>query len=252
MKKIIGLLSFAALVTACGQSGYQITGSTEDVEEGTVVYLEKLNLDNNQFFAIDSTVVKDNSFVFKGATTNAIDQAFIHIGENPGRIPFILEDNNKIKVEHSKEKNLVSGTKYNDEYYSFIAKKDELTKPIVDFRAQNEEAYIKAKQENNTAVIEEIKNQDRKLTGAYADWYENYIETNRSSIATLITYNEYTHNGYYSKDEIEPIFDSFSLDLKTTTIGKALNEYISKLPEPAVKIGSKAPNFKALTPDEKN
>ncbi|MEC4113890.1 TlpA disulfide reductase family protein [Myroides pelagicus] len=250
MRKVLSVVALATLLTACEEKGYEINGQVSDIENGTTVYLEKLNIDNNQFIAIDSTTIKDNTFKFKGQPTNRTEQSFIHFKGETGRVPFILEDS-KITVEYTKDKSLVSGGKYNKQYYSFIAKKEELTKPIVDFRTQNQEKYKEAQEKKDTATMESIKAEDKKLSEAYGEWMDNYLDTELSSIATLITYNEYARAGYLGKDELQPIFDSFSDDIKKTTIGQSLQEFISKMPEPAVKIGQKAPNFKALTPEGK-
>lgn len=66
MKKFTYLLAVAAVFTACnsGNNGYTVTGTVEGAADGDTVYLE--TVEGRQFVKLDSAVIKDGTFTFKG------------------------------------------------------------------------------------------------------------------------------------------------------------------------------------------
>lgn len=75
MKKFTYLLAVAAVFTACnsGNNGYTVTGTVEGAADGDTVYLE--TVEGRQFVKLDSAVIKDGTFTFKGTQDTAVNRA---------------------------------------------------------------------------------------------------------------------------------------------------------------------------------
>lgn len=251
MRKILSVMGAVALLASCNQEkGYEIQGELTGIPDGTTVYLEKINQDSKQLQAVDSTIVKNNTFVLKGKEEFP-DYSFIAFKDVEGKVPFILE-NGKIQLKYyadNIEESAATGTKNNDEFATFNKKRNEFTKKLVAFRAANQEAYEKAQAEKNEAEMEKIFNAYNELAEESNNYVDNYLEENPQSIVTLVTMNEYTQRGYLGKEEVIETYNNLSDELKESMIAKSMKNYADQMADPKVKIGDKAPNFSAKTPE---
>lgn len=251
MRKILSVMGAVALLASCNQEkGYEIQGELTGIPDGTTVYLEKINQDSKQLQAVDSTVVKNNTFVLKGKEEFP-DYSFIAFKDVEGKVPFILE-NGKIQLKYyaeNIEESAATGTKNNDEFATFNKKRNEFTKKLVTFRAANQEAFEKAQAEKNEAEMEKIFNAYNELAEESNNYVDNYLEENPQSIVTLVTMNEYTQRGYLGKEEVIETYNNLSDELKESMIAKSMKNYADQMADPKVKIGDKAPNFSAKTPE---
>lgn len=114
MKKFTYLLAVAAVFTACnsGNNGYTVTGTVEGAADGDTVYLE--TVEGRQFVKLDSAVIKDGTFTFKGTQDTAVNRyiSYKAEGKDGAAIDFFLE-NGKIKINLSQENNSATGTANN-------------------------------------------------------------------------------------------------------------------------------------------
>ncbi len=69
MKRILFALLALVLLVSCGKDSYKIKGEIQGVEDGCVMVLSTLEYDGLN--TLDSTVVKDGKFTFKGETDTA-------------------------------------------------------------------------------------------------------------------------------------------------------------------------------------
>lgn len=115
MKKFTYLLAVAAVFTACnsGNNGYTVTGTVEGAADGDTVYLE--TVEGRQFVKLDSAVIKDGTFTFKGTQDTAVNRyiSYKAEGKDGAAIDFFLE-NGKIKINLSQENNSATGTANNE------------------------------------------------------------------------------------------------------------------------------------------
>lgn len=122
MKKFTYLLAVAAVFTACnsGNNGYTVTGTVEGAADGDTVYLE--TVEGRQFVKLDSAVIKDGTFTFKGTQDTAVNRyiSYKAEGKDGAAIDFFLE-NGKIKINLSQENNSATGTANNDAYQEIRA-----------------------------------------------------------------------------------------------------------------------------------
>lgn len=111
MKKFTYLLAVAAVFTACnsGNNGYTVTGTVEGAADGDTVYLE--TVEGRQFVKLDSAVIKDGTFTFKGTQDTAVNRyiSYKAEGKDGAAIDFFLE-NGKIKINLSQENNSATGS----------------------------------------------------------------------------------------------------------------------------------------------
>lgn len=250
MKKVLSTIALAAIIASCGQKGYEINGNAEGIEEGTTVYLNTIDPATNAAIAIDSTTVKSNVFVLKGENVS-VDENFITFKDVEGRTTIFLEPG-VITFSYSitaPETSKATGTKYNDQLSDFNDKSAVLTKKIMSYRADNQEAFAKAQQEGDQNTMEEIMKNFNDLNKEYGEFTNNYFEQNPQSVATLLTYKQYVTQGYDDKEALTEIYDNAGADLQKSAIGVKFKTQIDALKDPKIKIGDKAPDFTANTPE---
>ncbi|AJH14745.1 redoxin domain-containing protein [Myroides profundi] len=254
MKKILTVLGAVAVLASCNKeaTGYTINGETKGLTNGTKVYIEKIDIATGTTVAIDSTEIKDNAFTFKGAA-ESLDQNFFSFGKEPGKLPFVLE-NGKIVVQYDNEKaenSSVTGTKNNDEYTAFSKKVDELEKALFQYQGDNQEAFKQANEAQDQAKKDAIINGYMALAEKYDEYVEDYIDTNTNSFTTLVYLSKTVGTGQYIKEELVEKFNKFDETLKNTTVAKAFKTALDAIPDAKVKIGDKAPDFSAPSPEGK-
>lgn len=161
MKKFTYLLAVAAVFTACnsGNNGYTVTGTVEGAADGDTVYLE--TVEGRQFVKLDSAVIKDGTFTFKGTQDTAVNRyiSYKAEGKDGAAIDFFLE-NGKIKINLSQENNMITAIKAGinknitnpvgvlllkqNYYYMDVADLDPLM-PQIPAAYDNDEAIVKIK-----------------------------------------------------------------------------------------------------------
>lgn len=136
MKKIILFLAIiaVALVSCQDKGAFTIEGSfSEDQFEGKTVYLQKIDSMTAEVpTVIDSVVIKDKKFSFKGSTEEDKSLAFVSVGKlglletnspvgtiilEPGKIEILFKENGDVNI---------SGTPGNDEYNKVLSVMNEV------------------------------------------------------------------------------------------------------------------------------
>ena len=118
MKKQFYLWGIVAFLTACGNTGYKVTGTVEGAAEGDTIYLSCVG--NGNFVNLDSTVIRNGKFTFEGRQDTAVNR-YIRtknkVGDTNRRLytDFFLE-NGKIQVDITQMGGTTSGTPNNDAY----------------------------------------------------------------------------------------------------------------------------------------
>ena len=115
MKK--GLLFAAAGVMALAacqeKGGYTINGTIADAKDGDYVYMRYY--DGREAFTLDSAVVKNGKFEFKGMPDSVFAPKFIIYGDETQNInATVFIEDGTIKVDMAEGNSKVSGTPSND------------------------------------------------------------------------------------------------------------------------------------------
>lgn len=257
MKKIFALAFSAALLVSCNKDGYTISGEVKGFNDGTKVYINKQD-EATGFTKIDSTVVKDGVFTFKGKSP-ALDMYFIEVDTTKQfAFPFILE-NGEIKFTFDKEHPedvKVNGTKNNDLMTSYNEEAYKIQKEIMDFQQQNQAKFMEAQQKGDQATMSSLMEQMTKIQEKYVEQNKTFISTNKDSFVSLLLLSQLAMSDALTPEEIKNYYNNFSQDIKDSKKGTEFSETLKKIEEAEkerqkVAIGQKAPDFTANTPDGK-
>lgn len=131
MKKI-GLLLLSAIImltaSCADKNAFTLTGKVVDTnQEGEKVYLQELKEDGTALNALDTAVIKNGQFIFKGiaAETPAVRFITMAAPSTPRPYLFILEPGKIEMVIDSIPS--VKGTPLNDDYQQFESKTNEMS-----------------------------------------------------------------------------------------------------------------------------
>ena len=121
MKRILFVAFVSLLLAACGgKDSYKISGTIEGLEDGAVVTLNVI--DFNNLMELDSAVIKNGKFTFKGHT-DTVDIAFVtfDLDGNVGGCELFLERGSiNVYVDIFEGKQKVGGTPNNDAFQTFV------------------------------------------------------------------------------------------------------------------------------------
>ncbi|MGV9003578.1 redoxin domain-containing protein [Flavobacterium sp.] len=264
MKKIALFLAVALVAISCkNKEEYTISGSIDGMKSGTV-YLEKLSENGMSTIAVDTVKVLDGKFEIKG---KALEPSihFIQIDKLEGKVLFILE-NGDIDITVDKDsvfKSKMGGTYSNDEFYTFNEQLAKLQKKsqgkIVKFQQENMAKMTEAQKNNDTIVMNSLRNEIKALRSESTGFMNSYPKTHPKSFISILLLENMLNNPDIKITDVEKTFNSLEESLKKSTAGKKVTETIASLkkqeaalktPSPASASGV-APNFEGKSPDGK-
>ncbi len=258
MKKIFLFVSAAALFASCSKTGdneYIISGTVEGADGKNVILERQDENTPGNLVAIDTVKVENGKFEIKGTATEPAIHT-LRIDTKEGMVDFILEEG-EIRVAVDKDtiaKTKVSGTYNNEELSKFkedlkVTQKD-VQKKSMAFQQANMQKMNQAQQSKDTAVVNQLMNEYKKIQEPLNNKYTNYAENNpKSFLSVLITESLFN---FPEPDiaKIKKIYNSLTSELKNTKPGKSVKEKLDNLD--AVEIGKVAPDFTAPNPEGKN
>lgn len=118
MKKLLFLLVASAIgIMSCQKTpSYKINGTVSDIPNGDTILLQEYK--NGEMIKIESAIVKNESFVFKGQQDSVVNRYITYIkGDKRYFVDFFLS-NGDINVKLGQQSE-VTGTKENDIYQKF-------------------------------------------------------------------------------------------------------------------------------------
>lgn len=197
MKKIIFVL-ISILVISCNQKQdavFSLTGKTNGLEDGTMVYLD--NADSQTIDIIDSTKIRNNSFVFKTKLPNSPLHVVIRTNDD-SNFRFLWLEDSPMTFDASQsnfEKALVTGST-----------QENLAQPL----------------RKKLEKLSEEAQRKREL---------EFIEKHPNSIVSAEILSLYSTS--FDKTKTKKLFDKFSEQNKQSKYGKIIEDYISlnKRPE---------------------
>lgn len=244
MKKIFMMLSAVIALASCNNSGYKIDGEVENFSEGAkvILYLDS----ENGFTKVDSTVIKDKKFSFKGER-ESVEYSLIQIEEDPNEFPFQIQlilEKGQINVSGDKndiKKNKVTGTQNNEDLQKF---NNEMIKVNGEIEKMQADLESKAEGEHDYTAIIALQQETQKKV---FDVINTFINGNKNSFVSLYLLN--TLSGAISLEELKEKFNMLSAEVKETRMGKQFADKLKSIG--ATEIGQKAPEFKILGTDRK-
>ncbi|MCL2073986.1 MAG: AhpC/TSA family protein [Marinilabiliaceae bacterium] len=203
MKNLILIFCAVACLTAACTNGnsFVIKGTlSDDTFDNAMVYL----FDYEQTDAIDSTVIKNSTFEFKGNVEN-ISVCFLSV--NRMKVSFILEQGN-ILIDFSNPVK-IEGTELNKELSKYLLEINSINKSLSDYYTElkNNDEIDESEREDLFAIYEEemdqkkdavfesffVPNKDNPL-GAFVLWQWSYDLTSEVMKTLYETAGTYVKN----------------------------------------------------------
>ena len=245
MKKIILSLSILVALVACNQTpdGYVIEGTLSgDLEDGTRIFLRKQG-DNNQPIDVDTTEVKDGTFVFTGQA-GAPEINYIFIDQLQGYTAVIIE-NGAIDISaHIDSMGLakIKGTPQNDFFSKYLTKAQSMSKRGIAIQ----EAMAAAR--GDETAFASLRDEMNEFQEEYKGFELDFIKTNPNALISVLLLDKQIATRNIEAADVEEIYNAFTPEIKATTAANKISEQLATLREKAEKakateVGAKAPEF---------
>ena len=262
MKKILVFAAAAALAVSCNklkENEYELTGSIDPSFNGKKVVMEQQG-GMMGMTPVDTAVVEDGKFVFKGTATEPGLRLLIVEGkEMEGRVYFILEEGEiEVNVDKDTLNNSVQGGTYNNEmFHKFLTEMKEIQKKSMKFQKDNIQAMMKAQQTQDTVTINKLRKQYEVIMKENQDKTVEFIKENPKAYINVLLLQQVMGSGKMEVAELRKLYNGIDKDVRNTTEGKKIEENLAKMEEQEknqakVAEGNMAPDFTAQTPDGKN
>lgn len=139
MKKFILFTFVFIALLACSQNKYTVSGSISGVSEGDSVMICEV-VDGNSLFPIDTAIVSNGKFIFKGETdTSDIHVLAFYIDDQMATCSFFLEPGN-IKINYVDGIQTIGGTSTNNSFQAFYNDAEKLNQSAMDLDQRLNEA----------------------------------------------------------------------------------------------------------------
>ena len=246
MKKILSIFGFLLLFASCSETSknsYTLDISAKGIADSTRVFIQKIN-PGAQAEIVDTLQVFNEEASMSGSVTEPGFHAMI-IENVRGGLPFILEEGN-IRITAYKDsvgQSLVEGTSTNADISQYNEDMEGLRKRYNDIMSQMRDASMKG----DTVTMNVMRETMMELQEDGLNMEYTFVKEHPSSFFSVILMNSMLQNKSQPVDTITGLFNGLDENLKTTEFGKFVNETIEA--NNKVKIGAKAPEFSAPTPE---
>lgn len=243
MKKFTYLLVVAAVLAACNNAnkGYTVAGTIEGATDGETVFLQTTK--GRQFVKLDSTVVKDGTFIFEGVQDTAVTRYVSYQSEGKEGITtdFFLE-NGTINIKMSQNETSAVGTANNDIYQGIKAQLNSANKQMMEiYQSMSEPSLTDEQRQANEQKMDELNN--KVLAISKAEISKNI--TNPVGIL-LLKQNFY----YMDVAELETLVPQIPAAYDNDETIIKIKNNVEKMKATAV--GQKFTDFEMLTPEGKS
>ncbi|WP_282090065.1 TlpA disulfide reductase family protein [Aquimarina algiphila] len=252
--KRIALLITTLLLVACqkDQKGYSITADTEGFEEGTMVYVNAVSQSRRPII-IDSTTIQNQKFQIKLPAPENNDFNYLTFKDLRGNVLFLAE-NNPIEMtiyKDSMRSSIVKGGTENELFFSYAKTVKKYGEEKL--KLSNEYQIATKLGETNKAI--KIAAKREELVEAEKQFRKDLANNNSSSLVSIMALTDLLNLKIVSAKEAKEQFNSIADTLKTSRLGKNLNQLIANAMavsmQKRIDIGSTAEDFSAPTPEGK-
>lgn len=187
-------------------NNFRLIGSVQSNRfESKKVYLKKQELNN--LTLMDSTVIKNGKFEFKGKVDRPIVYG-VFIEELDGLIGLFMENSiinievNTMDLEQSK----IFGSKTNDDYITFTENSNKIVSQMNDLFP----IFQKARAENDIEKLEEINARMQQINNENTKYVLDYAKKNPDSYIAAVALHSILNIPTVNKDTIAEIYNNFS------------------------------------------
>ena len=243
MKKIVlfaaaGLMSLAACQE---KAGYIIKGTAEGVADGDTVFLQKQTEEG--FEALDSVVVKNGTFEFKGTPDSVAVSRFVTYMKGDARMAaMVFVEKGNIQVNLSPMESRISGTPNNDTYQKFMDEYQKIGKEMNDMyqKIKGDTLLTEVQRDSLMEVL------DKKETEGMDSIYQLVSENIASAAGVhLLT----MFGSSFEVEKVQPLLEKVPAAFAENEEVKALKEHVETVAKTAV--GKKFIDFTLNTPEGK-
>ena len=234
MKKI-AIFAFGALALTACNSGYNINGTTGSAHEGQTAYL--VNVNTNE--PVDSCIVKDSAFVFKGELAEP-EVLRVQIERTSGSV--LVEPDSRITIDLTTRPAVVSDNGgLND-------KSAEFNKVVNEKGAALEAAYREniAKVQKGEMTVEDFETFRKGIVEDLNGAYKEGIVSNKDNILGAYLLAMYSKALYQDLASLDSVMQMVKYSGKMSAIEK-YHENLEK--KEATKAGKMFVDFKGLNID---
>ncbi|MBM1107232.1 AhpC/TSA family protein [Aurantibacter crassamenti] len=253
MKKLVLPFIIGLILIGCNSEpkGYTITGTLRgEVADSTKVIMTKIDA-QRQRVDIDTALVQNGKFIFKGVADTIPVMRYLFIGQLPGYTAVILE-NGEITLEAQKDSlNLakISGTLQNDSFQDYLDKSS-----YIQNKGQSVQADMqKAQASNDMATLTSLQDELNELQEEYKSSNLTFIKDNPNSLISALLLDGVLSSRVVSPEEVTTMYDKLSNRIKATEVGKGIltkieAEKINAEKAKNTEVGAKAPTFSGPSP----
>lgn len=253
MKKLFLSLSLIIGLVACSTKpeGYVLNGTlTGDVENGTQVFIRKINA-NNQPIDIDTTTVENGKFSITG-TVDSPDLIYVFIDQVQGYTPLVAE-NGTIELTAQKDSlnfAKVKGTVQNEIFFKYLDHSRTLSDKAMSIQKDLQAASMAG----NEATVNSLRDEFAELQEEYKNFELQFIKDNPNGLISALLIDKALNGRIVDSAEAQEMYDALTLEIKETVPGKKIGTSLAFAKEREEKgkntaIGATAPNFSGPTPD---
>ncbi|MEK6495419.1 TlpA disulfide reductase family protein [Myroides odoratimimus] len=264
MKKLSVLFALILLMVSC-QKKNTIEVITENLPDKTKVDVYIRGLGFNESEVVTSGDIEGGKVILDNPFTEG-EWAYLSIKESeeenhivlfvgePGAITIRFDKNNP-------DKSTVEGTDTNKIVQQFMGDTRPISQKLDAFIEKNmsrmQELAGSTTNDEGKEELKKLKQEYSSIAGEFDVTIKKYEAANRDNAFGLMMFVELMNMQEKSLAEYQADFDQYSEALRTSKFGKRVDAYIKELLEndgkevATFKIGDKLPEFKGLTPEDK-
>lgn len=249
--KRIALLATTLLLVACqkDQKGYIISADAAGFEDGTVVYVNAISQSSRPVI-IDSTTIQQEKFQMTLPSPESNDFNYLTFKDIRGNVLFLAE-NNPIEMtiyKDSMRSSVIKGGTENELFFSYFNAMQKYGKEKLDLNNQ----YQIASKLGETDKGQKIALQREELIEKENEFRKSIAEKNTSSLVSIMAITDLLNLKLLSPQEAKESFTAVDDTLKSTRLGKNLNQLINNAitvsKQKKIDVGVIAEDFSAPTP----
>ena len=239
---VLIIFTFACSTTP---EGYTIEGQLRgEVENGTKVFLKTTDSLRQKLIEVDTTVVENGSFSFTG-NTDSPKLYYLFMENIRGSAPVVVE-NGSIQFKAHKDSlgfSTLKGTLQNDLFMNYL---EETRRFVSMSRSMNDDLRI-ANVQRDTVAMASLRDEYMELQEKAKTFEIDFMKEHPEGLISALILDKAIMSKTMTVDEMMTIFESFTPEIKASSVGKRIQSQLEKAKSTA--IGSKAPEFSGPTPN---
>lgn len=241
--KLLPLFTFLTFISCNSVSTYEIEGSLEGIQEDGMAYLISVEKNRTQT-VLDSTAITAGQFTFSGEVP-VLKMYFININQTNMSIPLFIEEGTISVKGNLRDRNSlkVVGTAQNDFYDVYKTEietfQDRLMGIANDLKgaqAKNDQAQLASLREEHKELIQEVRTYELQ-----------FIDTHPDAFLSMLILASRFQQLDIDGEKCLAYFEKLNPNIQNSAEGIELKDAIAAAL--SIKVGAKAEDFEAPTPD---